>query len=146
MVRMTVPEPTENKPNRSPVPAALKWLTVPLLIALVSNAISLLVLPFAQENLIADVQSTLTEMGMDKVALSPDVWKSTLWTVFFMLTALTALLYFTREGVKEGKGWAWIMSILIGVFSLLNLPLGPIVGIALLYGAFRPEVRAYFGR
>ena len=129
-----------------PAPPQLKWLTLPLLIELISNGIGLLVLPFAQEELIAQVQAALPELGMGEVQLTPQMLQTTLWTTFFLLMAITLLLYFVREGVKEGKGWAWIMSILIGVFSLLNLPFGTLIGIALLYGAFRPEVRAYFGR
>lgn len=129
-----------------PVPPQLKWMTLPLLLELVSNGIGLLTLPFAQEQLIAQLQRTLPQLGVENLELSPALLQSTLWTTFFILMALTLLLYFVREGVKEGKGWAWIMSILIGVFSLLNLPFGPLIGLALLYGAFQPEVRAYFGR
>ena len=147
---MTVPEPQDKSQDvattRPPAPDALKWLTMPLLIELVSNAISLLALPFAQEQLIAQLQSTLAEMGMQDLTLTPAMLQSALWTTFFVIMALTVLVYFTREGVKEGKGWAWVMSILIGVLLLLSPPFGTIIGVALLYGAFRPEVRAYFGR
>ncbi|GHF96645.1 hypothetical protein GCM10017783_05650 [Deinococcus piscis] len=129
-----------------PVPPQLKWLTLPLLIELVSNAIALLTLPFAQDTLIAQLQTTLPQLGIENLELTPALLQSTLWTTFFILMALTLLLYFVREGVKDGRGWAWVMCILIGVFSLLNLPLGPFIGLALLYGAFQPAVRAYFGR
>lgn len=128
------------------MPNALKWLTTPLLIELLTNALSLMALPFAQDSLIADLQGTLKEMGMGDITLTPELLQSTLWTTFFLMMGLTALLYFTYQGVKEGKEWAWIASLLIGVLSLLNLPFGPLIGIALLYGAFRPDVRAYFGR
>lgn len=132
-------------PVRS-APPQLKWLTLPLLIELISNCIGLLTLPFAQDQLVAQMQTTLNQMGVEGVQLTPGLLQTVLWTTFFTLMALTLLLYFVREGVKDGKGWAWVMTILVAVFSMLNLPFGPFIGIALLYGAFRPEVRAYFGR
>lgn len=144
MTRQNTPDKTPDA-SRRPVPSQLKWLTLPLTIELISNSIGLLSLPFAQEELIAQIQATLPQMGMD-VELTPAMLQTTLWTTFFLLMALTLLAYYVLEGVKDGRGWAWVMCILIGVFSLLNLPFGPFIGLALLYGAFQPQVRAYFGR
>lgn len=141
-----MPETSPSLQPQRPVPEQLKWLTIPLLVELISNAIALLLLPFTQEQLVSRVQATLTEMGMTDIQLTPQLLQSTLWTTFFMLMALTLLLYYVREGVKAGKGWAWVMTLLVAVFSLFNVPFGPIISLALFYGAFRPEVRAYFGR
>lgn len=140
---MTAESPS---PVPHPKPQGLPWLTVPLTIELIANAISLLALPFIQNDLAGQLQAALQQMGLGDLKLTPEMLQQTIWTTFFITMAMTAFLYFTLEAVKEGKSWGWVASIVLGVISLLNLPFGPIVGLIMLYGAFRKDVQAYFGR
>ena len=46
----------------------------------------------------------------------------------------------------EGKAWGRVSSIVIGVISLLIFPLGTLLGLVMLVGAFDREVVAYTSR
>ena len=55
-------------------------------------------------------------------------------------------LYFTRRAVLEGRSWGRVSSIVIGVLSLLIFPVGTVMGIFMLIGAFDRQVVAYTSR
>ena len=134
------PTPTGPKPPR------LAFLTVPLLISLLYNAVSLLALPFLGDTvntLLADMGRTT---GQTFPALGPEQINSVLWTSFVLTSLVILLLYFTRRAVLEGRAWGRIASIVIAVLSLLVFPLGTLLGVVMLVGAFDREVQAYTRR
>jgi len=121
-------------------------LAVPLLVSLFWNAFSLLTLPFAGDSLntlLADVARTT---GQALPPLGPEQINAVLWTSFFLTSAIILLLYFTRRAVLEGRAWGRVASIVIGVLSLLVFPLGTLLGVVMLIGAFDREVQAYTRR
>jgi len=63
------------------------------------------------------------------------------WAVFGIL----ALLYFVVAwGLWKGQGWARIVAIILAILSLLNFPIGTIIGIIILIYLFKDDVKAYF--
>ena len=125
-------------------PAALKWVTTPLLVMVVLNALLLLATPLSSEAFYPLVKASLDELGMQQ-ALTPQFMQMFIWTIFFMFMISTALVYFVWEGAKAGRRWAWIASMLVGVLALLAFPpISTVIGIALLFGVFQPSVRAYY--
>jgi lysylphosphatidylglycerol synthetase-like protein (DUF2156 family) len=78
-------------------------------------------------------------------------------TVIGVVLIVVALLYAVLAwGLWEGKGWAWVASLILAtigiIFSLLSLFRGSLVGLLFLildaiiaYYLFRPNVRAFFG-
>lgn len=69
-----------------------------------------------------------------------------LWVAFALTAAFVLLLYFTRRAVLEGRSWGRIVSIVLGVLSLLSFPLGTVLGIFMLIGAFDRDVQRYTSR
>ncbi|GAA5514704.1 hypothetical protein Dcar01_03464 [Deinococcus carri] len=129
-----------------PRPPRLAFLTVPLLIDLFYNALSLLTLPFSGEALNRVLAELNTATGQPSISLTSGQLTTVLWTAFFLTAALILLLYFTRRAVLEGRSWGWVASIVIAVFSLLIFPVGTLLGIVMLLGAFDRDVRAYLRR
>ncbi|MEW6420202.1 MAG: hypothetical protein AB1511_00555 [Deinococcota bacterium] len=124
-------------------PARLAFLTVPLLIGLIYNVISLLTLPFSGETLNILLSDLSVASGQPPVTLSPEQILTVLWLSFFLTAGLILLLYFTRRAVLEGRSWGRVSSIVIAVLSLLVFPVGTVLGVIMLIGAFDPEVQAY---
>ncbi|WP_084049984.1 hypothetical protein [Deinococcus hopiensis] len=142
---MDSPLSQKSLPN-GPRPPRLAFVTVPLLISLFYNALSLLTLPFLGDS----VNTLLADMGQATgQAIAPlDAEQITvvLWTSFVLLSGIILLLYFTRRGVLEGRAWGRVASMVIAVLSLLAFPLGTVLGVVMLIGAFDREVQAYTQR
>ncbi|PNY82086.1 hypothetical protein [Deinococcus koreensis] len=139
----TTPQAPQSLPPRPP---RLAFLTVPLLVGLLYNAISLLTLPF-QGGALNDLLAQLnTASGLPPVQLTPAQIQLTLWVSFVLTAALILWLYFTRRAVLEGRSWGRVSSIVIGVLSLLLFPVGTVLGIFMLIGAFDRQVVAYTSR
>ncbi|GGK23700.1 hypothetical protein GCM10008955_16630 [Deinococcus malanensis] len=134
------PQPTGPKPKR------LSFLTVPLLISLIYNAISLLTLPFSTGTINDLLAQFSAQSRMPPMQLTPEQITLTLWLSFFITVGIVLLLYFTRRAVLEGRAWGRGASIVIAVLSLLLIPFGTILGVVMLIGAFDREVQAYTRR
>lgn len=142
---MTSPSSPRPLPT-GPRPARLAFLTVPLLISLFYNALSLLALPFMGETVntvLADVAKTT---GQPLPPLGQEQINAVLWISFFLTSVVILLLYFTRRAVLEGREWGRVASIVLAVLSLLAFPIGTLLGIVMLIGAFDREVQAYTRR
>jgi hypothetical protein len=142
---MTVPTSPQQKQSGLRPPRLL-FLTLPLLIGVFYNAISLLTLPFSGPTL-TDVLARLDEQastsGLPPIQLSPDQLQWVLWLSFAITALLILWLYFTRRALMEGRSWGRVSAIVIGVFSLLIFPIGTVLGIFMLIGAFDRQVVAY---
>ncbi|EYB66743.1 hypothetical protein DEIPH_ctg077orf0006 [Deinococcus phoenicis] len=119
---------------------------MPLLVGLFYNAISLLTLPFSGDTLNRVLEQLDAATGQPPVTLTPEQVMTVLWVSFFLTAALILLLYFTRRAVLEGRSWGRVASIVIAVLSLLLFPVGTVMGIVMLIGAFDRDVQAYTRR
>nr|WP_184137949.1 hypothetical protein [Deinococcus humi] len=142
---MTAPTSPQQK-HLGPRPPRLLFLTLPLLIGVFYNAISLLTLPFSGPTL-TDVLTRIDEQaatsGLPPIQLSPDQLQWVLWLSFAITAILILWLYFTRRALLEGRSWGRVSAIVIGVFSLLIFPIGTVLGIVMLIGAFDKQVVAW---
>ena len=64
---------------------------------------------------------------------------------------LGAISFFMAWGLLKGKSWAWTITLILTIISLIfDLPsmnvIGIIIDIVILYYLFRPHVKAYFGK
>ncbi|MFB9993788.1 hypothetical protein ACFFLM_17660 [Deinococcus oregonensis] len=136
---MSLPTP----PPTVPRPARLTFVTTPLLIALIYNALSLLTLPFSGDTINDTVRQLEAALGSPVTPMSPELVTTVLWVSFFITSTIVLLLYFTRQALLEGRSWGRVSSIVIGVLSLLLFPIGTVLGIFMLIGAFDKDVQAY---
>lgn len=141
---MTAPRMSPDQPR--PRPPRLAFLTVPLLIGLIYNALSLLTLPFSGETLNRLLAELNVATGQPAVALTPQQTLTVLWVSFALTAALILWLYFTRRAVLEGRSWGRVSSVVIAVLSLLLFPVGTVLGLIMLVGAFDRQVQAYTSR
>lgn len=116
------------------------------MIGLIYNAISLLTLPFSGDTLNTLLGELGAASGQPPVTLSQAQIMTVLWLSFFLTAGLILLLYFTRRAVLEGRSWGRVASIVIAVLSLLLFPVGTVLGIIMLIGAFDRDVQAYTSR
>ncbi|PTA68272.1 hypothetical protein [Deinococcus arcticus] len=138
---MTVPAPAPGVP-----PKRLNFLTIPLLVLLLYSAFSLLALPFLGPQLQSMLPELQGQLGLPGEVLPLSLIPTVLW-LSFALTVLQILwLYYTRRAVLEGRGWGRVSSIVVAVFSLLLFPLGTVLGLVMLIGAFDRDVVAYTRR
>lgn len=145
---MTLPS-SPDRPDQVPAgppPRRLSFLTLPLMIGVIYNAISLLTIPFSGPTLNELLAEYGKAAGQPVPALSPEVIQTALWISFFLTAALVLWLYLTRRAVLEGKSGGRVSSIVIAVLSLLLFPVGTVLGIFMLLGAFDREVTAYLRR
>ena len=63
-----------------------------------------------------------------------------LFIPFGLFALITGLALFT------GKNWARILIMIGGVLDLLDIPIGTIIGIVILWYFTRPNIKAYFGK
>jgi hypothetical protein len=136
---MSLPTP----PPTVPRPPRLTFVTTPLLIALIYNAISLLTLPFSGDTINETVLQVEKTLGAAMTPMTPELVTTVLWVSFFITSAIVLLLYFTRRALQEGRSWGRVSSIVIGVLSLLLFPFGTVLGIFMLIGAFDKGVQTY---
>ena len=129
-------------------PPKLSYVTVPLLIMLVLQVLSLLALPFLGALLSAATNSATPspDVSAQDLALVKMLSGTGLWIVGLLMAAWAAFQYFVYRGMLEGKSWARIAAIVVGVLALLNFPIGTILGILILVGAFDQDVQRYASR
>ncbi len=74
-----------------------------------------------------------------------------LLTITGGLMALGAVSFLLAWGLLKGKSWAWTITLIITIISLvfdlvgMNI-IGLIIEFVILYYLFRPHVKAYFGK
>ncbi len=127
-------------------PKRLAFLTVPLLVLLIYSAITLLTLPFSGPVLQELIPQLETQIGTPAGTLPTSLIPTILWLSFALTVFQILWLYFTRRAVMEGRAWGRVSSIVVGVLSLLMFPLGTLLGIVVLIGAFDRDVVAYTKR
>ncbi|ADV68572.1 hypothetical protein [Deinococcus maricopensis] len=126
------------------VPQKLSWVTTSLIITMVLGVLGLLLLPFLGGflNMVLGASSeNAQELQIARLFTGASLWVSGLvgiaWLVFE---------FFTFKALQAGKSWGRIAAIVIGIISLLNFPIGTILGIFMLIGAFDPDVQRYASR
>ena len=62
----------------------------------------------------------------------------------FFLVCFIGLSVAGGIGLLLGKGWGRIISIVNAVLSLMNFPIGTVIGVLVLIYLTRPDVREYF--
>ena len=131
-------------------PQKLSWITVPLLISLVMQILGLLILPFLIPLLNVALTSVANDpnsgLGPQELGLVRSITGTTLWGMLLLGVLWAALIYFTYRAVSDGKAWGRIAAIAIAVIGLLNFPIGTVLGVLILVGAFDPEVQGYLSR
>ncbi len=134
---------------QTPRPPRLIFLTLPLLIGVFYNAFSLLTLPFSGptlNDLLIRLNEGAGQSGLPPIVLSPEQLQWVLWISFAVTAVLILWLYFTRRALLEGRSWGRVSAIVIAVFSLLIFPVGTVLGVMMLVGAFDRQVVAYTRR
>ncbi len=63
------------------------------------------------------------------------------WAIFGILALVYFLIGF---GLLKGAGWARIVAIILAIIGLLNVPIGTIISIIILWYLFKPEIKAFF--
>ena len=138
------PRPTDTPPENRP--PRLSLLTIPLLLSLVVSAFYLLVVPFLGPHLNEIMAEYDRIYKTSTPPLPAELINSVLWTTFFFLAAVILWLYSTYRALLLGKSWGRVSAIVIAVFSLLNFPIGTVLGVIILIGAFDRDVTRYTTR
>lgn len=64
--------------------------------------------------------------------------------IVFIIIGAFALI--SGLALFSGKNWARILALVGGALDLLNIPVGTVIGIIILYYFTRPRVKEYFGK
>lgn len=141
---------TPMRPMTGGIPEKLKFITIPLLILLVMQILGILFLPFLGPFLNAMFSSMASDPSSGVTANDLGVLKiftgGMLWVSFLFGALWAAFIYFTWRAMQQGKNWARIAAIVLGVLSLLNFPIGTILGVLMLMGALDKDVQNYASR
>ncbi|ANE44278.1 hypothetical protein [Deinococcus puniceus] len=131
-------------------PQKLSWVTTPLLIMFILQLLGLAVLPFLAPlvNSIANTAATDPTSGItaDQLGLLRVFTGATLWVSFIIAAAWAAFTFLTYRAMGQGRGWARVAAIVIAILGLLNFPIGTILGVLILIGAFDPDVQRFASR
>lgn len=131
-------------------PQKLSWVTTPLLIMFVLQLLGLLILPFLAPllNTIFGAAASDPTSGItaDQLGVLRIFTGATLWISFIIAAAWAAFTFLTYRAVGQGRGWARIAAIVIAILGLLNFPVGTILSVLILIGAFDPEVQRFASR
>ncbi|WP_420594746.1 hypothetical protein [Deinococcus sp.] len=132
-------------------PQKLSWVTVPLIVSMILGVLGLLILPFAGAVIsaaygLAAADTATTASDLQALGFVRFFTGATLWIIFFFSLAWLIFQFFTYRALNEGKSWARIAAVVIAILGLFNFPLGTVLGIFMLIGAFDPEVQQYASR
>lgn len=132
-------------------PQKLSWVTIPLIVNIVLGVLGLLMLPFIGGIINAALGAAANDASTSAQDLqSMQIVKmftgGTLWVSFFIGLAWLVFEFFALRAVQAGKSWGRIAAIVIFILSLLSFPIGTLLGIFGLIGAFDPEVQRYTTR
>ncbi len=87
----------------------------------------------------------LTAMLAPLMGTSGSSGAGALMTICWVVFGLIALIYFLiAYGLLKGQGWARIVAIIFAIIGLLDIPIGTIISIIILWYLFKPEVKAWF--
>ena len=151
---MTFPPASPQPGYARSTPQRLGWVTVPLIILLVLQILGILFLPLLLPFLTAIMHSATVTVNNDPATnLSPDTIQTILkfvsasiWVVEVIQVGVAVLYFFTLRAVQQGKAWGRIVAIVMFILGLLNFPVGTLLGVFGLIGAFDQEVTAYCSR
>jgi type II secretory pathway component PulF len=152
---MTFPSPQMPPAYGAAKPQKLSWVTVPLIIQMVLTALSVVFLPFLIPffNLATSAALNDPSLAQTDPTTSPETLKAiftflsaSIWIIEIVTIALLAFYFLTYRAVQQGKSWGRIAAIVLFILALLNFPLGTILGVFGLIGAFDAEVTAYCNR
>lgn len=132
-------------------PQKLSWVTIPLIVNIVLGVLGLLMLPFLGAILSAAFgaaanDASTTAQELQNLQVVKMFTGGTLWVSFFIGLAWLVFEFFALRAVQAGKNWGRIAAIVIFILSLLSFPIGTLLGIFGLIGAFDPEVQRYASR
>ena len=66
----------------------------------------------------------------------------TVGAIFFTILALPGLV--AGYGLLKRQPWARVLALVVGVLSLVNIPLGTVIGIYTFWVLLKPESTDYF--
>lgn len=125
------------------LPPKLLLVTVSLQLLVVFNALVLLMLPFSRDNLSDSLAQASQITGQPMPQFTSAELDSLLWTMFFWAVVTLVASAIARSGAKDGKRWAWGLSLFIASALLVLFPFGTPLGIVMLFGLFDKSVRAF---
>lgn len=136
-----------HQPSALP-PQKLSWVTVPIIINMVLNVLALLSLPFlgALFNMAFGASSTDPTVKPEDLQILKFLSGGTLWILGFLTIFWSWLHWFSYQNLKQGKALGRNIAIALAIFNLLSFPIGTILGIVMLIGAFDQEVQRYASR
>ena len=152
---MTFPPPQVSSSSGPAAPAKLSWVTVPLIIQMVFLALGIVLLPFLIPffNVLLNAASLDPTLAQSDPATSPETLKvvfavlnASIWIVEIFTIGFLVLCFFAFRAVQQGRSWGRVVAIIVFILGLLNFPLGTVLGIFGLIGAFDAEVTAYCNR
>lgn len=133
------------------MPAKLSWVTIPLLINMVLSGLSLLILPF-----IGAIMSMAFGASATDHTMTPDDIQAmqfvkifsgaTLWMIGLAGLFGLWLHWYAYKSLQQGKAVGRTIAIVLAIFNLFGVPIGTLLGIFMLVGAFDPEVTRYASR
>ncbi|GGR12600.1 hypothetical protein GCM10008957_26950 [Deinococcus ruber] len=125
---------------------------MPLIILLVLQILGILFLPLILPFLSA-ILNTASASNDTANSLSPSdlhtiltFVSASIWVVEIVQVGVAVLYFFTLRAVQQGKNWGRIVAIVMFILGLLNFPVGTLLGVFGLIGAFDQEVAAYCNR
>lgn len=131
-------------------PQKLSWVTTALLIMFILQLLGLLLLPFLAPfiNTVLGAAATDPTNGItsDQLGILRIFTGATLWVSFIFAAAWAVFVFFTYRAIGQGRGWARIAAIVIAILALLNFPIGTVLGVLILIGAFDPDVQRFASR
>lgn len=134
--------------NPTSMPPKLSWVTVPLIINIVLGILGLLALPFLGA-LMAAVFSTPTSGSVEDIQalqFAKVFTGSTLWIIAILTLLILWLHWYTYKSLQQGEAVGRTIAIILAILSLFNFPIGTVLGILMLIGAFDTEVTQYASR
>ncbi|AFZ68483.1 hypothetical protein [Deinococcus peraridilitoris] len=123
-------------------PQKLSWVTIPLLIMVILNAIGGLLLIVAGPSMSA----AMMQMGDPNMTGAGELSRGLMLGAGLLTLAAAVFTFVVRNAVIAGKNWGRIAAIVLFALNLLSFPLGTILGIFGLIGALDQEVQRYTSR
>ena len=147
---MTFPAPQMPPAYGLAQPQKLSWVTIALIVMIVLQVLTILLLPLALPIISAIANSPSTYTGTDSSSMNPADLKmvfsfisASIWVIEIFQIGLGILYFFIYRAVQQGRSWGRVAAIVVFILGLFNFPLGTLLGIFGLIGAFDTEVTAY---
>ena len=120
-------------------PQKLSWVTIPLLVQGILSIIGGVLLLIAGPTIMSSMMGT-GDAEADMIA----GFSSGMFVVIGIISIAFGVFYIlVQRAVAAGKSWGRIAAIVLGILSLFSFPIGTILGILILIGAFDKDVEAY---